>query len=86
MLNTTKEHQMSTEDMIQDELSQLKADGIPYEYRAAGCKKYALVKINNDKTLMVCPYRKSVIYRQKTYKYKRLKNWLKTNKLELTHE
>jgi len=72
---------ISTNEKIEDELRRMKQHEIPYEYRLFGSKWLARVKLTNGKCLMVCPYRRTVTYLNKNYKYKYLERWMFKNNL-----
>jgi len=76
----------STQDLIKTELKRLKDHEIPYDYKLCGSKMYAIVKLTNKKKLMVDPYRRTIVYRSKVYKYKYLERWIDKNKLEVSYE
>jgi len=73
----------SNENLVAKELKRLRDNEIPYDYALCGSKYRAIIKLTNGKKLLVCPYRKKALYRNKEYKYKFLPNWLKKQGLEV---
>ena len=71
------------QEFVQKELKRLRDHKIPYDFKRCGSKDYAVVLLTNEKYLMVDPYCRTVMYQNKSYKYKYLENWLKKNKLEV---
>ncbi len=71
------------EYFIKLELKRLRDHEIKYDYKPYGSKWLAGVKLTNGKMLLICPYRRKVTYRNKTYKYKYLEKWLIKNGLEV---
>ncbi|MEE8208861.1 MAG: hypothetical protein V3T88_07930 [Nitrosomonadaceae bacterium] len=74
---------MTTQDMIDIELSILEEDKILFEYKIIGSKWFAVLRLTNGKKARYCPYRRRVTIAQRTYPVKRLKNFLKKNGFEV---
>jgi len=73
----------SNDNLIAKELKVLRDNEIDFDWALCGSKYRAIIKLTNGKKLLVCPYRKKALYRNKEYKYRFLPHWLKKNNLEV---